>query len=125
MNLTKMLQPINLKTWPMKTNDSRRNCSISKTRKTASVERVHPKQIREAGLNPENPCHVSQLFLEQLQNSEDEKQRADLIADRAALILESTQVDSNPQNHQPHYIPATTSTLEQIDTKEFARRLLR
>ena len=83
------------------------------------------KQIREAGLNPENPCHVSQLFLEQLQNSEDEKQRADLIADRAALILESTQVDSNPQNHQPHYIPATTSTLEQIDTKEFARRLLR
>ena len=82
-------------------------------------------QLREAGLNPDNPCHVSALFIEQLQTIDDEKQRANLIADRAALILESITVDSSQPNSQPRYTPSTSAAVEQIDTKEFARRLLR
>lgn len=88
------------------------------------TESIHT-QVREAGLNPDNPCHVSALFIEQLQTIDDEKQRANLIADRAALILESINVDSTQPNSQPRYTPSTSTAIEQIDTKEFARRLLR
>jgi hypothetical protein len=75
--------------------------------------------IAKAGLDPKNPQHVSELFSKTLLATESEQDREALIRDRASLLGATGQRVSTPT-----YKPQTTNATEQIDSKEFARRLL-
>jgi hypothetical protein len=77
------------------------------------------RSLQHAGLNPDDPRHVSDRFLKQLLETEQASDRNELIAERAELLGVQRPGISSPQ-----YVPATASVSEQIDTREFARRLL-
>ena len=83
-------------------------------------------QLTAAGLDPANKTHVSELFAKQLLATESEQDRAALIQDRAALV--GAKPGQSPITSggtgTPVYKPSQANTLEQLDAKDFARRLL-
>lgn len=79
--------------------------------------------LTKVGLDAKNPAHVSELFSKQLLATEDEKQRDEMIADRAALVKPSKTHARPRYGSQPRTSQMQTA-LESIDSAEFANRLL-
>lgn len=101
--------------------------------KEAQVQRLEQigKELAAAGLDSKNPRHVSELFSKQLLATESVDERKALISDRAALLgavpsaapITGAASASVPSGG-PTYTPPV-NTLEQLDAKQFASRLLR
>ena len=75
------------------------------------------------GLDPRNTAHVSELFSKQLLATEGEQDRLELIKDRASLLGAKSRGGSSHPVYQPSNSNNSTNATEQIDVKEFARRL--
>ncbi len=91
----------------------------AKEKEAALVKSIETAMVTE-GLDPKNPRHCSELFNKQLLTTESEADRLALIKDRAALVGVSRRTESVA----PSYKPTTTDSLEQLDAKAFASRLL-
>ena len=82
------------------------------------------KELIAAGLDPKNSRHVSELFSKQLMATESVEARTALIKDRAALLGVAAKTEGQAPATTPVYQPQTTSTMEQLDAKSFARSIL-
>lgn len=91
----------------------------TKEREAVKLKSIETALVTE-GLDPKNPRHCSELFNKQLLTTESETDRLALIKDRAALVGVSRRTESVT----PSYKPQTSDSLEQLDAKAFASRLL-
>lgn len=82
-------------------------------------------ELTEAKLDPQDSFQCSAVFLKSLAACESVEDRAELIADRASLVLESAD-HKNPTPKTPAKKPVTTTateTTEAVDVKSFVRGL--
>lgn len=80
------------------------------------------QELTAAGLDKQNPIHVSELFSKTLFATESVDARKALIADRVALVKPAA--GGSHQFQTPKSGSTFQNTSEQLDAKSFARRLL-
>lgn len=86
--------------------------------RSEQLQQTIESELKESGLDPKSPVHVSEVFAKQLLATESVNGRKSLIADRVALVKVGKGSPS-PKSGNGHLTQAT----EEISTEQFLSRL--